>query len=662
MTLTRLLLPAALALLAASPVRAAGEVTWKVRLEPADVRAGEQARIVAEAAIKPEWHIYGTVPTPGGGPKPTSVALLEGSKLTAAGDVAAPPAHREFDVGFKKDVDYYAAAVALGLPVTVAADAAGAQQATVKVGWMACRKGACLPPEREEFTVAFTVAPGPARADRTAALTAAPDQPAGYEPPAAGAPRESPAATPLPAADGGTAGQIQDARNRGLLAFLGLAVLMGFAALLTPCVFPMVPITVSFFSKQQESGGSSLKAAGAYCLGIVFTFTGLGVLMAVLFGATSIQRLAANPYLNMALATLFIVLALNLFGVFEINLPSWLVDRAQSGSRKSGLLGPLLMGLTFTLTSFTCTFGFVGGLLAATTQGDLMWPILGMLAFSTAFASPFFLLALFPQYLAKMPKSGGWLVTVKAFMGFLELAAALKFLSNIDLQWRLGLLTQPVFLAIWSTLFLVCGCYLFGWLRLPHDAGTKPGPFRFAFAALSMAVGVWCLGALNGASLGKLTAFLPPRDYPFRDGRKAPGAPGGLTWLKNYEAALAQAKSENRPLFVDFTGITCTNCREMEETVFVRDEVAAELRKFVTVSLYTDLEDNPDSERYKQMQLDRFGTVELPLYVVLAPDETKIGQISYEPNAGKFRDFLTGAQQRFQQHVNRARSEGAASG
>lgn len=637
----RLFLTFLFALALAPSARAAGEITWSVRLEPADVRAGEQAQVIAEAKLAPEWHVYSLTPAQGGGPKPTSVALGDGSALKPAGEPVEPASKTEFDKGFETNVNYFEGAVAFGLPVQVPPGLSGEQKATVKIGYMVCKHGTCLPPDRLELPLTFTVAPGEPRTDRTAAITSVPQQPAGYAAPDGSTPPPANAAGPQ-AADGGTASQIQDARNKGFLAFLGLALLMGFAALLTPCVFPMVPITVSFFSKQKEMGGSAIKGAAAYSLGIIFTFTGLGVLMAVLFGATSISRLAANPYLNIGLALLFIVLALNLFGLFEIQLPAWLVDKTQAGAQRGGFVGPLLMGLTFTLTSFTCTFGFVGGLLAATTQGDLLWPILGMLAFSTAFASPFFLLALFPSYLAKMPKSGSWLVIVKGFMGFLELAAALKFLSNTDLRWQLGFLTAPVFLAIWSTIFLVAAMYLLGWLHLPHQEGMKVGPFRVLFGVASGAFGIWCLAGINGASLGKLDAFVPPTPYPGRE----QAAHGGTVWLKSYDEALARARSENKPLFIDFTGITCTNCREMEKRVFTRPEIAEAFKNFVTVSLYTDYE-TPESDRYKKMQQDRYGTVELPLYVVLSPDESKIGQISYEPDPSRFLQFLNTSRQRF---------------
>jgi thiol:disulfide interchange protein len=618
-------------------------VTWAARVEPADARAGEAARIVVEAKIEEPWHLYSLKKPEGFGPRPTSISLAARDGLIQAGQPVEPEPHREFDKGFKTEVAFFSRAVAFGLPIQVGVGAAGEQKVAVNVGWMVCKEGTCLPPEKLELPVTFAVAPGAARPERLQALTTAPAQPAGYQPPLArGVPAPSLAAGPAggPAA-GDVGGRIRDAQSRGLLPFIGLAILMGFLALLTPCVFPMVPITVSFFAKQQEvNPRAGVSGAVAYCLGIIGTFTGLGLLVTLLFGAGGISALATNPYLNLALAVLFVVLAVNLFGGFEIILPGWLVEKTQTGSQRSGLAGPMLMGLTFTLTSFTCTVAFVGTLLATTTQGNLMWPLVGMLAFSTAFASPFFLLALFPQWLARVPKSGGWLVTVKAFMGFLELAAALKFLSNTDLVWGLGLLTRPVFLAIWSTIALVAAFYMVGWLRLPHDAGGRVGSLRFAIGVATAAAGVACLSAINGASLGQMNAFLPPAEYPGRESGRV--AAGSVRWIDSYDEAVKLARAEAKPLFLDFTGVTCTNCRDMEENVFKRPEIDAALRKFVTVRLYTDKE-TPESERYKKMEQERFGTVALPLYVVLAPDEKKLAETSYNPDAGQFLTFLQDA-------------------
>lgn len=615
-------------------------VKWSARLVPGDVRAGEAAQVVVEAKVDAPWHIYSTKKYDMG-PRPTSAEIQPGKALTAAGALIQPPPQKHVDEGFKIEVEYYEGGAAFGLPVKVAKGIRGPQKATLTVRWMACHEGQCLPPATANVPVTFTVAAGAPRPDRLKPSTAAPAQPKEYKGPAAGAATTPP---PPPAGQveaGDTRGQIEQAQKKGLLAFLGLAITMGFLALLTPCVFPMIPITVSYFAKQQElNPRAGIRGPVAYCLGIVGTFTGLGLLLSVLFGAGAISSFATNPWVNIGLALLFIAMAVNLFGGFEIVLPSWLIEKSQSGTQRSGLLGPMLMGLTFTLTSFTCTVAFVGTLLAATTQGNFLWPVVGMLGFSAAFASPFFLLALFPQWLARLPKAGSWLVTVKAFMGFLELAAALKFLSNADLVWQLGLITRPVFLSIWFGIAAITGFFLLGWLRLPHDAGGGIGPFRRVLGVMMLGASVWLLAGINGKSLGQFAGFLPPRDY-------GPGgrSQGVVTWIENYDHALTQAKAEGKPIFIDFTGVTCTNCRVMEDQVFTREEVEDEFRRFVTVRLYTDKED-AESNRYKDMQLQRFGQTTLPLYVILTPDEQKLGEYSFNTDARAFVHFLQNSRAR----------------
>lgn len=627
-------------LFAPGALAAPGKAAWKARLEPADARAGESAQVVVEATIESPWHIYSTTPPDGPGPRPTTLEVLPGKSLTPEGKVVQPPPHREMDEGFKKILESYPGAVAFGLPVKVNAGLSGAQQATIKVKYQACKEGMCMPPKTEEVPLAFTVASGAARPDHQSPITTAPKQPAGYQPPkgeTAGG--SNPGVAGTVAAGNDINNQIASAKGRGLLAFLWLSVTMGFLALLTPCVFPMVPITVSFFSKQQDAvPGSGIRAAVAYCLGIIGTFTGIGLLMSLLFGAGSIAKFATNPLVNVALAVLFLVMAVNLFGGFEIILPGWLVEKSQAGTQRGGLVGPLLMGLTFTITSFTCTVAFVGTLLAATSQGDVLWPVVGMLGFSTAFASPFFLLALFPQWLAKLPKSGGWLVTVKAYMGFLEMAAALKFLSNADLVWSLGLVTRPVFLAVWFGVAVLAGAYMVGWIKLPHDAGGKIGPIRTGFGIASFAAALFCLGAINGKSFGWFTGFLPPANYGNVAVASSASHPK-VEWHQNYEEALKQAKAEGKPIFIDFTGVTCTNCRLMEAEVFDKPEVAEEFKNFVTVQLYTDKE-TPESQRYQEMQLKRFGQTTLPLYIIQTPDEQKLGECSFNTNVPQFLDFL----------------------
>ncbi len=632
----------------------APKVTWKARLEPPDARSGEQAQLVVEATILKGWHIYSLTKFDPG-PRPVKVELKSGAGLETVGNPVQPEPKRELDKGFKKELEEFFGQVTFGVPVKIVGSA-GAGKAVVHVQWQACDPRLCLPLEKLDLPVTFTIAPGEARSDRQQPILTPPTQPAGYEKPepagalaatqqgdagqSGGAP---PAAGMTGSTDFGI--RIKESQDRGIFAFLWFSISMGFLALLTPCVFPMIPITVSFFSKQGDGAPKTdLRGAAAYCLGIIGTFTLLGLGLTAIFGAAGIQQLATNPFVNVGLALVFIVLALTLFEVIHPQLPSSWIERTQSKAGTAGLVGPILMGLTFSLTSFTCTVPFVGALLASAAQGNYLQPTIGMLGFSTAFSSPFFLLALFPQWLNRLPRAGGWLSTVKAFMGFLELAAAVKFLSNVDLVYSWGLLTRPVFLAVWSTLAIIAGCYLLGWLKLPNEHAERIGVVRVGFGLLSVVAGVFCLGAIDGRSLGGVDAFLPPLRYPGKE--VAVASVGEIQWEMNYDRALERAKTEGKPLFVNFTGVTCTNCRWMESNMFTRADVKKVLTDFVAVELYTD-KDDPQSARYKKLQQEFYQTVALPYYAVRTADGQKAGEfpgLTYDAN--EFLGFLHQAKQK----------------
>ena len=396
---------------------------------------------------------------------------------------------------------------------------------------------------------------------------------------------------------------------------------MGALSLVTPCVFPMVPITVSYFtSRARRSRREAVIQAVVYGLGIVLTFTLVGFTLAIAFGASGLNRFAANPWLNLGVTALFVGFALGLFGVWEFALPSRLVTAAaRAESSSSGVTATLLMGLAFTLTSFTCTAPFLGTLLVVASQGDWHWPLAGMIAFSTIFALPFVVLAFAPQWLASLPRSGPWLVAIKAVMGLLELAAAMKFLSNVDLVWRWGIFTRPVVLGVWIVIAAVLVAYLAGAIRLGRAPKlSRPGVMRWTAIAAGVVLGVWLATGLGGRRLGELEAFLPPADF-------AGIAPGSeLRWIINdYDAALSEARRSGRPMLVDFTGYTCTNCRWMEANMFPRPEVARELARYVRLRLYTDGQ-GALYQRYQQLEQTMFGTVALPYYAVLDPDGTPV--------------------------------------
>lgn len=590
----------------------ADPVTWSAQLQPADARPGESAQVLLTAKIEPGWHLYAIDQTPGG-PAITKIGLVKGASLESNGGVVQPQPIKAYDPNFEMDVRMFEGAATFAIPVKIADTATGTGSAKVSVYFQTCTNKVCAKPETKEIQVAFTVAAGTARPNHMKPLTAVPAQPAEYRT----SESEPSKPTPVPASTDDFSDALQKAQSSGLPAFIWFAFVAGLLALLTPCVFPMIPITVSYFSKAQEAGKKTdYRGAVAYCLGIIGTFTGLGLVVTLIFGASGVQRLATNPFVNLALAVLFIVLAANLFGLFEIIIPASLVNKAHSGSRKGGIVGPLLMGLTFTLTSFTCTVPFVGSILVAASQGQLLYPIVGMLAFSTAFALPFFLLALFPQYLAKMPKSGSWLSTVKGFMGFLELAAAVKFLSNTDLVWQLALIPRSIFLSIWAIIGTLAALYLLGWIVLGHDSkAAKIGWGRRLVGLAMFGATFYCLAGLKGGSLGELNAFLPPDPYP---GQKATGQQE-IAWIGKYTDAVAQAKKENRPMFVNFTGVTCTNCRWMEQNMFPKPEVLRELKNYIPVELYTDrATPEDDSNATLQVQLTKVKT--LPVYAIVSPD------------------------------------------
>lgn len=380
----------------------------------------------------------------------------------------------------------------------------------------------------------------------------------------------------------------------------------------------MVPITVSYFTKrEQNSRGQAIGHAIIYALGIVFTFTGLGLVMTLIAGAAGINKIAANPWLNIFLTLLFATLALNLFGLFEIRMPTGLISNLDKKSQNGGIGATLLMGLVFTLTSFTCTVAFVGQVLVFATQGEWFWSIIGMLAFSSAFAFPFFLLSVFPHWLKSLPSSGGWMNSVKVIMGFVELAAAFKFLSNADLVWGWNTVSRNLVLSAWIAIAIVAAIYLLGKIQLPMDSPVKSlGVIRMLLAVFFFGLAFYFLTGLMGGNLGGFEAMLPPATsgpVAFR------GKAAEEQWLNSYDKAIELARTSNKPVFLNFTGVTCTNCRWMESNVLSQTEVKKALENFVLAELYTDRQ-TPEDERHSQLQEKNFGTVALPLYVVIGPD------------------------------------------
>jgi thiol:disulfide interchange protein DsbD len=420
--------------------------------------------------------------------------------------------------------------------------------------------------------------------------------------------------------------------------YFWLSLGMGALSLLTPCVFPMVPITVSFFTNHSSrTRGGAIKVAALYGLGIMFTFIALGMSLAMVFGAAGINKLASNPWVNLVITAIFLGFALSLLGVFFLQVPTGLMNRlnrAANEKQEGSVIGTMLMGLTFSLTSFTCTAPFVGTLLVVASQGNWRWPLVGMAGFSFVFALPFFVLALIPQLMTQMPRAGGWMNSVKVVMGFLEIAAAMKFLSNADLIWHWNIFTRTTVLCIWAACLLMIVAYLLGWFRFDHDSevGAVSG-LRVALSLVFLTGAIWLANGLAGHPLGDIDAFLPPADASSGVHAQTAETSVEAPWILNdLQTGLEEAKAKGKPLFIDFTGYTCTNCRWMESNIFSKPAIERDMNRFVKVRLYTD----GDGDIYtKQQDYEdkHFGTVALPLYALLDSNGNTV-----ETSAGVTRD------------------------
>ncbi|MDQ6768892.1 MAG: thioredoxin family protein [Gemmatimonadota bacterium] len=426
--------------------------------------------------------------------------------------------------------------------------------------------------------------------------------------------------------------------------FLWLATTTGLLSLLTPCVFPMVPVTIAYFSGPDGDGSRALRRPLLFGLGIVGTFTVLGLALAGIFGAAGLNRFASDPWVNLTLAALFLIFAANLFGWVATPVPWRLANTADRAGREAtpgSSLGALIMGATFTLTSVTCTAPFVGTLLVLASRGSWMTPVVGMLAYSSAFAFPFVLLALVPRSVSRLPRAGAWMQTLRTLIGLLEVGAAIKFVSNADMVLAWGVFTRNVVLLSWSALAIAGAIYLGRNFR-QHLQRRAWSFAELAPVAVALLLSAWLASGVNGRALPQIEAFLPPATHATSI---ASGGGESSTWMVNdYQAALTVARSTGKLVFVDFTGYTCTNCRWMEANIFSRPDVGAELGQFVLSRLYTD-GDGEVYERQQAFQEKTFGTVALPLYAVVAPDGKVRATFSgLSRNPAEFIAFLRRAQ------------------
>ncbi len=480
--------------------------------------------------------------------------------------------------------------------------------------------------------------------------------------------------------------------SRSLLGIFILSFLGGLAALLTPCVFPMIPLTVSFFTKQSKSRAKGISNAIIYGLSIIVLYTLLGYAITAIFGSDALNVFSTNPYVNIAFFVLLVVFAISFFGAFEITLPSSWINKTDQASDKGGIIGIFFMAFTLALVSFSCTGPIIGTLLFEAASGGVQGPLVGMFGFSLALALPFALFAAFPGWLNSMPKSGGWLNSVKVVLGFIELAFAFKFLSTADLVWQAGILQREWFIAIWISIFTLLTLYLLGKFRMPHDSPLeKISVPRLLLAVTSLFFVVYLVPGMWGAPLKLISGFPPPAFYAespggfggggttvmattngdIPDGADPEHCPLGLNCFHDFEQGLAYAKKVNKPVMIDFTGWGCVNCRKMEEQVWSDPRVSEILREdVVLVSLYVDdREKLPEAEQFmsevtgkkvktignkwSEFQVKHYQNNSQPQYLILGHDsmEPLNGSTAYDPDIDLYVRWLEQGVKRFKKQA-----------
>ena len=590
-------------------------VQWSMTSTAEVAKPGATVPLRLTAKIEPGWHLYSlTIPKE---LYPTKLTLVDNPSVDSY-TVYQPPPVRAMDPNLKEMVETYSNQADFWIPATLKSDAAGPVELTAQVRYRACDDKQCLNPRTKTATFKLTAA-------ATAPAIEEFKAPAGYIEVKPGAPPVERVTEKTP---------IASSSSQGIGAFALTAFGFGLAAIFTPCVFPMIPITVSFFLNQR---GGFIQAL-VFSLGIVVLFCALGLGVTALAGPVGISQLGGNPWVNAFIAGVFGIFAISLLGAFEITLPSSMLTKLESASRRGGYLGTLLMGLTFSLTSFACVGPFVGPLLASSVQAQGAQPVVGMAAFATGLASPFFFLAAFPSYLKKLPKSGGWMARVKVVMGFVLLAVMLKYLSNIDQVLQSNLLTRERFLAAWFVLFAMAGLYLLGLLRLEGiESDDKLGIGRLSFAALFLIFAVSLLPGMFGAPLGELEAYVPAATGGISGNNTTAG---GLQWMKNdYRAALDRGRQENKLVLVTFTGYACSNCHWMKANLFPRPEIADIAKDLVLVELYTDGSDAASEENAK-LEDSKFATTSTPWFILLDANENVLATSGYTRDTQEFLAFL----------------------
>lgn len=679
-------------------------------LDPVDLEfsvkelENNKAQLIATVKLDKGWHVY-SITTPDTSMIIGSQFEVESSNdFTLAGPLKEPKPHTEYDPNFKETLSYHSGTVKF--VQTINKKSLKDFKVKALFVYQTCNDATCLPPEYIDtsFVVKGAKKLGaitpvkntdPTATDNKTAGelgTVSTDNPEEIGEDIASEKLEidyaqakdtgSTTSTEEEIASATISGEQQVEEGDGLLKIFILSFLGGFAALLTPCVFPMIPLTVSFFTKQSKNRAKGIVNAIIYGVSIIVLYTLIGFFITWAFGSDALNALSTNPWMNLAFFILLVVFAISFFGAFEITLPSSWVNKTDQASDKGGILGIFFMAFTLALVSFSCTGPIIGTLLVEAASGGVQGPLTGMFGFSLALALPFTLFAIFPGWLNSLPKSGGWLNSVKVFLGFIELAFAFKFLSTADLVWQAGILKREWFIAIWIAIFVLLTLYLLGKYRLPHDSPSdKISVSRLILAVVSLSFTIYLIPGLWGAPLKLISGFPPPMFYSespqglnvaggvaisggaiadIPDGADPEHCPHQLNCFHDFETGKAYAQKVGKPILLDFTGWGCVNCRKMEEQVWSDPRVLNVLRKdVVLISLYVDeREPLTKDERYtsaitgkkiktvgnkwSDFQIEHFKSNSQPQYIILGHTSMKPlnGSTAYDPDIQLYLDWL----------------------
>lgn len=626
-------------------------ITWDNSIE---MTSETEGKIVFKAAVDNGWHLYGLA-LPDGGPRPTTFRFdrVEGAVLV--GDVKpSRPAPETVDMIFHLKLAWWDSDVSFEQQFKLDSGSKGCVIAGV-ITYQGCNDQSCIPPTKEEFELSVgDVSP--------AAVTESTDTVASASVSTVNKPSASNEANwwnavTFPESDSVSTEEIV---NSSLWYIFIWGFLGGLIALLTPCVWPMIPLTVSFFLKKNTSRRRSIIDASIYGGAIIVIYLVLGLAVTLIFGASKLNDLATNAVFNLIFFALLVVFAISFFGAFDIKLPAkWSNSADSKAERTSGLISIFFMAFTLALVSFSCTGPLIGTLLVeAASDGNIAGPAVGMGAFALALAIPFTVFAIFPSLLKEMPRSGGWLNSVKVVLGFLELVLSLKFLSIADLAYGWGILDREVFIAIWIILFVMLGMYLLGQLRFSHDAPLDYVSIpRFFMALASFSFAVYLLPGMWGAPLKGVSAFVPPlytQDFNLY-------SQGEFRTFHDYDEGMRFAAENGRPVLIDFSGYGCVNCRKMEGAVFDTQEVSGAIKEnFVLISLMVDdktklpepikVTENGKKitletvgEKWSYLQRSKFAASVQPFYVVLDNDGAAMNQpYYYDEDVEKYVEWLDG--------------------